>query len=218
MGEMLVNISHQWRQPLNVLGLILQELYRNYQRGNFNQEYLEGSVAKSRELIAHMSQTIDDFRNFLSPEKIKILFNVKEVVETTLSMVMESFREVQMEVHVSGDENVFVEGYRNEYSQAVMNIMLNARDVFRDRSVPDPRLTVEISAGHGRSVLTITDNAGGIPGEIIDKIFNPYFTTKSPDRGTGIGLFMCKTIIETNMGGRLSFRNTGNGAEFRIEV
>ena len=218
MGEMLVNISHQWRQPLNVLGILLQELTRRYQGGDFTGEFLEARVTRGKQIISHMSQTIDDFRNFLSPDKVKIQFNVKEAVETTLSMVRDSFTEMLVEVRITAADNIVIEGYRNEYAQAVMNILINARDVIRERKVANPQLVITISGEKGRSLVTIADNAGGIPSDVFDRIFDPYFTTKPPDKGTGIGLFMSKMIIERNMGGRLSVRNSEEGAEFLIEM
>ena len=218
MGEMLVNISHQWRQPLNVLGLILQELSRSHQRGTFTREFLETRVSRAKQLISHMSGTIDDFRNFLNPDKIVMRFNVKDVVETTLSMLEDSFRETGVDVKIVAENAIFIEGFRNEYAQAVMNILINARDVFRDRKVANPRLTITISKNDGKSVVTFADNGGGISVEIIDRIFDPYFTTKTTDKGTGIGLFMSKMIIERNMQGRLSVGNVGDGAVFRIEL
>ena len=218
MGEMLVNISHQWRQPLNVLGIILQELKRRYKGGNFTGEFLDERVTRGKQIISHMSQTIDDFRNFLSLDKVKIQFNVKEVVETTLSMVRDTFTTMMVEVRITSEEDIVVEGYRNEYAQAVMNILINARDVFRERKVANPQLAITISGHKGRSLVTIADNAGGIASDVINRVFDPYFTTKPPDKGTGIGLFMSKMIIERNMGGSLSVRNSDDGAEFVIEV
>lgn len=218
MGEMLVNISHQWRQPLNVLGLILQELTRSYQRGSLTAELLDARTHRAQQVILHMSQTIDDFRNFLSPDKMKASFNVKEVVETTLFMFRDSLKEILVDVHLMAEEDLFIEGYRNEYAQTIMNILINARDVFHERKVPHPRLTIMILRQNGKSVVTFADNAGGIASDVMGKIFDPYFTTKAPDKGTGIGLFMSKMIIERNMNGSLSVRNTEEGAEFRIEV
>jgi C4-dicarboxylate-specific signal transduction histidine kinase len=116
------------------------------------------------------------------------------------------------------DAPVLVEGYRNEYAQVLINILMNARDVLRDRKIGEPTVLVKVERQGARSVVTIADNAGGIAMEIIDKVFDPYFTTKGPDKGTGIGLFMSKAMIERNMDGSLTVRNTSEGAEFRIEV
>jgi signal transduction histidine kinase len=114
---------------------------------------------------------------------------------------------------------IFINGYPNEYSQVLVNILLNCRDAFEGGPETVCRvIRVAVFAEADKSVVTITDNAGGIPEEIMDKIFDPYFTTKGPDKGTGIGLYMAKTIIEKNMGGKLTVHNTPKGAQFRIEV
>jgi C4-dicarboxylate-specific signal transduction histidine kinase len=119
---------------------------------------------------------------------------------------------------VQADTEVQVNGIPNEFSQVILNILMNAKDALLERKVAAPRVKVRLFSEDGNVVLTISDNGGGIPPEIMDKIFDPYFTTKGPDKGTGIGLFMSKTIIEKNMNGTLSVRNTKEGAEFRIEV
>ena len=169
-------------------------------------------------IIQHMSQTIDDFRNFFKPNKEKLVFKVREEVTKTLSLIEGSFqgRQTAVQVEVKGDP--VIDGYPNEYSQVLLNILINARDVMTERGIPVPKVVITIDAQEGRSVVTIADNAGGIPEEIIDKVFDPYFTTKGPQAGTGVGLFMSKTIIEKNMGGLLTVRNLECGAEFRIEV
>jgi PAS domain S-box-containing protein len=213
MGEMMGNIAHQWRQPLNILGLIIQELRIYYQRGALDDELVNSLVPKAMQVIAHMSQTIDDFRNLLSPDKAKTIFSINEVIEKVLSMM-----QLQAKVEVVAEEEVFAEGARNEYSQVIINILANANDVFRERQVQEPHITLRLQRLGSRSVVSIADNGGGIPEEIMCKIFDPYFTTKAPDKGTGIGLFMSKTIIEQSMKGTLSAHNTSEGAEFRIEV
>ena len=105
-----------------------------------------------------------------------------------------------------------------EFSQVLLNILISAKDAFVSRGTAEPLLTIGLQREEGKAVLTITDNAGGIPDEIIEKIFEPYFTTKGPEQGTGVGLFMCKTIIEKNMNGTLSARNVADGAQFRVEM
>jgi len=219
MGEMIGNIAHQWRQPLNTLGLIVQELQMTYGRDEFNKESLDASVKKAMELILHMSQTIDDFRNFFKPDKEKILFHVNQAIEKILSLVKPNFKNLSINIEVIGTDGTEIFGYAHEYSQVLLNILLNCRDAFEVSNI-DRQLviTIAVSKEDNKSVVTVADNAGGIPEDIIDKIFDPYFTTKGPDKGTGIGLYMAKSIIEKNMGGRLTVRNTADGAEFRIEV
>lgn len=218
MGEMISNISHQWRQPLNILALIVQEMELTTMSGAATQGALSASVAKAMQIIAEMSRTIDDFRNFFSADKLLVSFTASEVIEKALSFMDSVFKQEQVRVEMSRDEDIPVKGLRNEYTQAILNILTNARDAFREREVVEPLILIRLFREEDRAVVTIRDNGGGIPEEIIDRIFEPYFTTKGPDRGTGIGLFMSKTIIEKNMGGRLTVRNSGAGAEFRVEI
>ncbi len=218
MGEMIGNIAHQWRQPLNLLAIIVQSLPERGERGDLRVEDLRSCSEKSMKIISHMSQTIDDFRNFFRPDKEKIPFKVCDAVSRALSIIEGSFAgsRIKIETNVTGDP--VVNGYPNEFSQVLINILLNARDVLVERRVDNPLVTITIETKAGKSAIAIADNGGGIQEEIMDKIFDPYFTTRGPDRGTGVGLFMSKTIIEKNMNGALTARNVGAGAEFRIEV
>ena len=218
LGEMISNIAHQWRQPLNELGLIVQELPMMYDQGNFSREYLKESVAKFMKVLRHTSKTIDDFRNFFKPDKETAPFNVKEVVEKTLSLIQESFKHLQIKITVEAGGEPVIFGHPNEFSQVILNILFNARDAFLDRKLESREVEIRVFKEGGVAVVTIADNAGGIPESIMDRIFDPYFTTRGPDQGTGIGLYMSKIIIEKNIPGRLSARNKGPGAEFRIEA
>jgi len=218
MGEMIGTIAHQWRQPLNALGLTIQSLGLTYESGNFTREYLDGTIAKSMDIIFHMSQTIDDFRNFFKPDKEKSRFRVDEVIKNTVSLIEANFREYRVKIEVSTDDGMETRGFPREYAQAFLNVLMNARDALLQRGAADPRVTVRARMEGERSVVTIADNAGGIEADIIDNIFDLYFTTKENELGTGIGLFISKNIIEKNMGGSLTVRNIGEGAEFRIVV
>ena len=218
MGEMLSNIAHHWRQPLNTLGLIVQELPVYYKLGIFNQKYLKESVNKAMRAILQMSKTIDDFSNFLKPDKERVRFRIGDVVHKTVSMVEAPLHELGLQIQIAIDEEVSIEGYPNEYAQVILNILMNAKDALMEHKTERPLVVLRLFREHGKSVLTVTDNAGGIPDEIIGRVFDPYFTTKSPGRGAGIGLFLSKTIIEKNMSGSLNVRNVTGGAQFRIEV
>jgi PAS domain S-box-containing protein len=218
LGEMIGNIAHQWRQPLNTLALIVQELPWYFDHGQFTKEYLDANVTRAMQVINHMSKTIDGFRNFFEPSQQMLSFRVSDVLAQTVSMVEAAFNELRLRIEVQSDPEIFVTGNPNEFSQVILNIMMNAKDALLERKVEKPRLSIRLFRAGAKAILTITDNAGGVPPAIVDKIFDPYFTTKGPDKGTGIGLFMSKTIIEKHMNGTLSARNTPTGAEFRIEV
>ena len=217
MGEMLGNIAHQWRQPLNALGLQVQELRMAHKMGKFSDQLLKESVDKVMAIIQHMSQTIDDFRDFLVLDKEKKPFKVDEVIRRSASLLEASFREhrIKLEIVSSGDPQIT--GRPNEYGQVLINILMNAKDAFGERERSDALITVRCFNEGGKAVVTITDNAGGIPEEIMDRIFEPYFTTKPDGKGTGVGLYMSSNIVES-MGGRITARNVDGGAEFRIEV
>ena len=136
-----------------------------------------------------------------------------------LYLLEAELKELQIKVELlSEDAECYVHGFRNEYMQVVVNVLMNARDVLRERHVPNPRIGIRIFCSQGHSVVMVNDNGGGIAAEVFDKIFDPYFTTKGPEQGTGIGLFMSKNIIEKSMGGTLTVENGEEGAEFRIEV
>jgi signal transduction histidine kinase len=218
MGEMIGFIAHQWRQPLNILGIKIQTLALYYDKDHFNKELLDKFVRESMLTINQMSQTINDFGNFFMLGKNPITFEINRSVIDTVSLVRDSlkFDQITMSINTQGD--LFINGYPNEYSQVLLNIIMNARDALLEHKVEQPCITISSFMENDRAVITIADNGGGIPDEILDHIFEPYFTTKSPDKGTGIGLYMAKTIICKNMGGRLTVRNINGGAEFRIEV
>ena len=218
MGEMIGNIAHQWRQPLNALGLFTQRIGFFYGTPNFNKEMLDTSIAKSMEIIQHMSKTIDDFKDYFKPDKEKADFRVGDAVNNTMSLLEGSFQHPRIRITIEAKDNPVINGFQNEFAQVLLNILINARDAILEREIVDAEVTITISSEEGCAIVTIADNAGGIPDAIVDKVFDPYFTTKGPQKGTGVGLFMSKAIIEKNMGGKLTVRNTDTGAEFRIEV
>jgi signal transduction histidine kinase len=218
MGEMIENISHEWRQPLNLISLLIQDLEECYTAGNFTREYLDATINKVVDVVQYMSHTIDDFSNFFSPEKEIVLFSVQDSVDRVLSFLEPELKRSQIRLEVNIPDDFSINGYPNEYAHVLLNIIKNAKDVFVERKISDPKITIKGFRAAGKGVVTITDNAGGISKDVIDKIFDPYFTTKSNESGIGIGLYMSKIIIEKNMQGKLSVANVKKGAEFKIEI
>jgi C4-dicarboxylate-specific signal transduction histidine kinase len=217
MGEMINSIAHQWRQPLNVLGMHIQRLYLYHTVGRLDEELLKSGTDDAMKLIQYMSQTIEDFRNFFKPDKEKSEFTASQALEVALSLVKESCTNHFIEVVTELEEDWTIEGYYNEFCQVLVNVVQNARDALVERATPGGKVILRSFVENGRAVITITDNAGGIPEEIIDRIFEPYVSTKGV-QGTGIGLYMAKNIIENNMLGSITAVNSGAGAQFRIEV
>ncbi|MBF0328663.1 MAG: PAS domain S-box protein [Nitrospirae bacterium] len=236
MGEMIGAIAHQWRQPLNVLGLLVQSVDDLYAYGELDKKKITEVVSKSMQQIRFMSRTIDDFRNFFSPSKDKTEFELSLAVADVLTLVSAQLKEHNIEVKLNGKTfmnmrdssacgELMVTTYKNEFEQVLLNIINNAKDAILDRTTKmadDPSfngvIEVALSRDHEKTIIQIADNGGGIPDKIINRIFEPYFTTKPEGKGTGIGLYMSKIITERNIGGKLYARNTGNGAEFTIEV
>lgn len=218
MGEMIGNIAHQWRQPLNVVGLLVQSLPEYARSGELTEEYLEDTARHAMEVISYMSRTMNDFRHFFSPDKEKSEFAIREVVERSISFIQPHFHYHDIEVKLLITDGLTANGYPNEYSQVLLNILGNAKDIFLERGIEKPAITIRAYEAGGRTVVSIADNAGGVPDDILARIFDPYFTRKRSGEGTGLGLYISKTIIEKNMNGSLTARNDGSGAEFRIEV
>ncbi len=217
MGEMIQNIAHQWRQPLNTLGLKIQSMPMFYEAGKIDKEFLDKTVNSTMSLVLYMSKTIDDFRDFFKPDKEKEEFKVARIIESAIRLVEASFQSSNIKIGVNYADEAIAYGHPNEYSQVILNILINAKDALLASKTDQPEVTITSCMEDGKSVVTISDNADGIPENIIFKVFDPHFTTKGP-QGTGIGLFMAKNIIERNMNGKLSVRNNDVGVEFRIEV
>ncbi len=215
MGEMINNIAHQWRQPLNLISLIIQGL-PEYDK--MSQLKLDREIERIMNIILHMSQTIDDFRYFFRQDKEKIEFTANHAVAKAVEFVTPSLNDKGISISITELPEVTVFGYNNEYAQVLLNILSNAKDVLVERNIAEPSISISISRGINCSVVSIADNGGGISADIMPRIFDPYFTSKEKTKGTGIGLYMSKIIIEQNMGGRLTAKNIEGGVTFNIEV
>ncbi len=218
MGEMIGNIAHQWRQPLNALGLVLQNIHFTYQMDDLNDEFMQKSVDKGKMLTTSMSKTIDDFRDFFKPNKLKENFSLDVSIEKTVELIEASYKNSNIEVLTNLEKDIDINGYPSEFSQVILNILSNAKDALVEHKDDKRVVKIESFLENTNVIISIEDNAGGIPKDIINKIFDPYFTTKEEGKGTGIGLYMTKTIVENNMGGKLSVKNTHQGAKFTISL
>jgi len=213
MGEMIGAIAHQWRQPLNALGISIQTLLYEYKAQNVNEEFINDFISKNKQLIMFMSKTIDDFRNFFRMDKEKKDFFVKRSIQSVVQLISAQLENHNISLEISGDDfSCF--GYENEFRQVILNILTNAKDILVEKEVKDKKIKIEIK---DKQIL-IQDNAGGIDKSIINRVFEPYFTTKEDGKGTGIGLYMAKVIIEENMGGKIYVQNIEHGALFIVEL
>lgn len=216
MGEMIGNIAHQWRQPINALGLIIQDIDEAYRYGELNQSYIESTSSKAMEQIRYMSNTIDDFRNFFNPDKDKKTFSLTKSIENAKNILRQGMYNSSIECKISIPEDLFIYGYRNEFSQVIFNLISNAKDALIANQPKTPQIKIFVKSSKNRAEIAVSDNGGGIPPDILPSIFDPYFTTKEEGKGTGIGLYMAKKIIEEHMDGLLRVHNTKDGACFTI--
>jgi two-component system, NtrC family, sensor kinase len=219
MGEMIGAIAHQWRQPLNALSLVHQNVYLRYKTGQLNADFMNENREKSDRLIRKMSSTIDDFRSFFKPNNIVEIFNINDTLFSTLELLEAQFKYHHISMHIFCDQNIYIKGLQGEFSQVILNLINNAKDIFLERKQAQPEISIHVEKSpNGLMVLMVSDNGGGMQDDVMDKIFEPYFTTKKDGNGAGIGLYMSKMIIENHMGGKLYAYNTPIGANFVIEL
>ncbi len=240
MGEMLGAIAHQWRQPLNVVGLIIQNMQEVHEKGRLDRDYIDKSVEKAMQHVERMSRTIDDFRNFYKPDKEKAIFDAMRAVGDVLNLLHAQLLSdnIRYRLTCHTHQKVFeheadiiicaektVEGFKNEFEHVMLNLINNARDAIledRVRRKLEPThkglLCFDFYSTDGAVIIKISDNGGGILPDAIDRVFHPYFTTKETTKGTGLGLYMSKVIVEEHMSGNLSAENNEHGAVFTIEL
>jgi len=215
MGEAISMIAHQWRQPLNTLSLITEGIYIKFIMGKLDQDGMDQFKQSTQKQIKQMSNTIDDFRDFFKPKKEKEVFGVDKPIKHVLTILDHMLRQESIEIETYIDEKLYIEGYPNELGQVLVNVINNAKDALRDIPNETPK-TIKIKSYQedDKIFISLEDNASGIPDDIIEKIFDPYFSTKTEKNGTGLGLYMSKMIIEDHMQGSLDVYNSEEGAKF----
>ena len=216
MGEMIGAIAHQWRQPLNTLAIKLQFIIDDYEDGLVDKKYLENHSDESMKLVNFMSKTIDDFRNFFNIDKVKTTFDIRTKILETTNILSSQLSNYDIKVDVLGSSFEFF-GHASEFQQVILNIVNNAKDALVEEEVKNGIIKIDINSDKEFGYIRISDNAGGIEASVYERIFEPYFTTKDQGKGTGLGLYMSKMIIEDNMQGELSAKNNKDGAEFMIK-
>ncbi|WP_024955008.1 sensor histidine kinase [Sulfurospirillum arcachonense] len=217
MGEMISMIAHQWRQPLCEISGIFMELETAAKFDKADKDFIQRESKDGNKLISYMSKTIDDFRDFFKPAKTKKVFSLKEACEEAISLASASLKSENIILDLHVKEELHTSGYKSEFAQVVLNLILNAKDVLIQRAILKPTIVVIIDAEDDKAVVIVSDNGGGIKEDIIQKIYDPYFSTKK-SAGTGLGLYMSKMIIEEKMSGELSVSNKNGGARFVVRV
>jgi two-component system, NtrC family, C4-dicarboxylate transport sensor histidine kinase DctB len=218
IGSMISMIAHQWRQPLTELSGILMELETATRFKKVDENHILRAIEKSDKMIQFMSNTIDDFRNFYRPDKVKEEFLVSNSCKSAINIIGATLKNfnIKLNINIENDKNIY--GYPTEFSQVILNILSNAADILVEKRIKNPQIDLNIDTKGILSIITIKDNAGGIAQKNQELIFDPYFSTKDSSKGTGLGLYISKLIVERNMGGELSVYNDDKGAVFKIVV
>ncbi|MBD3830812.1 MAG: transporter substrate-binding domain-containing protein [Arcobacter sp.] len=206
MGEMLENIAHQWRQPLSTISVCATGMEVKKKYNTLDDEEFFKSINHIKKSTQYLSNTIDDFRNFFSKDKILTKINISNVINKALDLVSTTFNSNKIVV-VKHLEDINILSLENELIQVFMNIFVNAKDALKEQKQEQPLLIITITKENGFLNIKIQDNANGIKEDIIDKIFEPYFTTKHKFKGTGIGLYMSKLLVEKHLNGSLLVSN-----------
>jgi len=218
MGDMISLIAHQWRQPLNQMSYVLMNIEAAYEYKELTPAYMSEKVKEGTTLLEYMSHTIDDFKNFFKPDKSRTREQISEVVDHTVRLIeksMESYK-IVLEIEVKTDARLLI--YRNELMQVLLNIIGNAKDALVSSGVSDPKITISIYEEAECVVILLCDNGGGVDEAVKEKIFDPYFSTKGAKSGTGLGLYMSKTIVEEHLNGEISVFNRPEGACFSVKL
>ena len=219
MGEMISMIAHQWRQPLQAVSILIQKLpLTKMIDGEISDEMLDTVVSQVSSQLEYMSQTIDDFRDYFKPNKRKEEVFIKDVVEKSLDFLKYLFKIHSIKVNYQNNSDSSLEIYLNEIVQVFINLIKNSCDAMIEKNIENRVININTYENKESLIIEFEDNAGGIKSDVIHKIFDPYFSTKSNKNGTGLGLYMCKTIIEQHSDGTIDVYNTNHGTKFIIKL
>jgi DNA-binding response OmpR family regulator len=214
MGEMIAMIAHQWRQPLNSINAAISVLDIKAKQKKLDNKTVEKISSKIYKYVDYLSSTIDDFRDFFRPEKEMTNTNFEKIINKALVLIESSLKNNNIELNLNIKDVKEFLTFENELIQVVLNLLKNAQDVLIQQDKATSYIDIMIDG----KVMCISDNGGGIDNEIIEKIFDPYFSTKMKKEGTGLGLYMSKLIVEEHCKGKLSVTNTSQGAKFCIDL
>ncbi|MEO5358480.1 MAG: PAS domain S-box protein [Nitrospirae bacterium YQR-1] len=220
MGELLVNIAHQWRQPLTTIGLLIQDIGDAFKYNELSDEYLEKNITTVMSELDGLSNTINDFKDFYMSNQQAEELKIKEMINNALAVTSGYFDMEDIVIEKELDDDLTINAVQSEFAQVIMNMLTNVRDVWQQRQTPERIVKIHTykEPATNKIIITIADNGGGVPEDIIGKIFDPYFTTKDKSCGTGLGLYVTKLLVEKSMKGTITVRNIDGWCEFRIEI
>ncbi|MCT7580447.1 PAS domain-containing sensor histidine kinase [Aliarcobacter butzleri] len=218
MGEMIENIAHQWRQPLAQINSSIILIDAILEKHNFKDTLVENKLTEIESLTSYMSKTISDFKNFFNPNKKKTIFKVEDAIQKANDVLKGLINSHHIQMEISVEKDLIINSYLGELQQVILIIINNSIDAFIHMNIHFPKILINTYTDNENLVIYIEDNALGINSDLLDKIFEPYFTTKHKAQGTGLGLYIAKMIVENSLLGFLSVENKQNGARFRIKI
>jgi two-component system CheB/CheR fusion protein len=218
MGEMIGMIAHQWRQPLSVISMSVNNIKLSLDLDEeIKEETLREHLKTVSDSVQHLSTTIDDFRNFFKPNKAKATIQISHLINEVNKILHINFKNNDIAFIVQNDDDYEIETFANELLQVILNLVNNAKDILKEQKTKNPRIVLTTSQTNESYTLSVCDNGGGIPTNILHKIGKQYFTTKS-DNGTGLGLYMSLVIVEQHLNGSLTWENREDGACFTVSI
>jgi len=217
MGEMMDAVAHQWKQPLNSLSMMNDMLLDDFRNGSVDEAYIQEVTEMTQMQIAHMLNTLNEFRTFFRPSKDPKPFSVKECLESVQILMKDELLKNTVTLQIDITEDLILHGQINEFKHLFLNLLSNAIDAFNEKDITNRTITIRIYKNHPNGMIEFEDNAGGIPNSVIHSIFKPNITTKADGKGTGIGLYMSSQIVQKHSGS-IRVQNTPEGALFTITL
>ncbi|MFK5891984.1 MAG: transporter substrate-binding domain-containing protein [Pseudomonadota bacterium] len=222
MGEMLNSIAHQWRQPIATLNGVFANLDYEFEHKKLQSKEFSQYLSDAEAITYYMSKTIEDFRNLFSPDKISQEFDIKDMIKQSSHILKLPLREQNIELITEIQNTSVINSFQSELMQVIIVLVNNAKDALLSSSIQHKKITITLSVNTSKknkqNIIEVSDNAGGVPKHLLDKIFEPYFSTKLESQGTGLGLYMARTVVEKSLLGSLTVRNTKEGASFCIKL
>ncbi|MEV9642556.1 PAS domain-containing sensor histidine kinase [Aliarcobacter butzleri] len=218
MGEMIENIAHQWRQPLAQINSSIILIDAILEKHNFKDTLVENKLTEIESLTSYMSKTISDFKNFFNPNKKKTIFKVENAIQKASDVLKGLINSHHIQIEINIEKDLKINSYLGELQQVILIIINNSIDAFIHMNIHFPKILINAYTDNESLVIHIEDNALGINSDLLDKIFEPYFTTKHKAQGTGLGLYIAKMVVENSLLGFLSIENKQNGACFTIKI
>ncbi len=224
MGELITNIAHQWRQPLNYMALTIQEIKEAYGAGELTREYLDDMAKSTMSFVTQMSKTIDDFSNYFRSGNKKEKFLLNEIVLEVIKSIESCFDTKEIKIELQIEEGLTIEADRFAMNQVISNIIKNSIEAHTHNK--SENMLIRVEAGHDKTqtgahqmvVIRFFDNGGGISDGVIDRVFEPYFTTRFQSSGKGLGLYIAKMIVQEQFLGVIEVKNTNSLGALGVEV